>query len=115
MKRGNPHTIKGKGFDAHPENINRKGYPKGLKNRSTLLKYWIEQKTKRNNPLTEKKIEATFEDFKELALIEKAISGDVAAIKEINDTLHGKIADKSEIKAEGNLIINLIKGDRRSG
>jgi hypothetical protein len=26
--RGNPDKIKGKGFDAHPENINRKGRPR---------------------------------------------------------------------------------------
>jgi len=114
VRKGNAHTIKGKGFDAHPENINRKGYPKGKKNRSTLLKYWIEQKKKRKNPLTSKEIEATFEDFKDLALIEKALSGDVNAIKEINDTLHGKIVDKSEVKSEGGITINLVKGAKQN-
>lgn len=34
MKTGNPHTIKGRGFDAHPENINRKGL---ARNRSEFM------------------------------------------------------------------------------
>ena len=34
-----PENIIGKGFDVHPENINRKGYEKGLPNRSTVAKY----------------------------------------------------------------------------
>lgn len=110
MKKGNPHTIKGKGFDAHPENINRSGYPKGLKNRSTLLKKWIEVAAKIKHPETEEEINATFEDKIVLALLTKALSGDVQAIKEINDTLYGKIADKTEFKSEGDIIIKLTKG-----
>jgi hypothetical protein len=36
VKTGNPHTIKGKGFDAHPEHINRKGL---ARNRSEILNF----------------------------------------------------------------------------
>lgn len=93
----------------HPENIippkkgeirNPKGKPPGTKNRSTLLRKWLEAGTK----------VGTVEDEVILALIKKAKSGDIQAIKEIQDTLHGKIADKSEVKHEGDIIINLNKG-----
>jgi hypothetical protein len=76
------------------------GKPKGTKNRSTLLKKWLEVGAK----------VGTVEDEVILALIKKAKSGDIQAIKEIQDTLHGKIADKSEVKHEGDIIINLNKG-----
>lgn len=112
MKRGNPHTIKGKGFDVHPENIGG-GRPKGVKNRSTILKKWLEVISKVKHPETSKLIPGTLEDKVQLALINKALKGDVQAIKEINDTLYGKIADKSEVKTDGNIIINLIEGKQK--
>jgi len=46
------------------------------------------------NPITGKEENGIVEDKVQLALITKALSGDVAAIKEINDTLYGKIQDK---------------------
>jgi hypothetical protein len=93
------------GFDKHPENIG-KGHPKGLKNRSTILKKWIEITTKLKNPVTGKDEFGTVEDKVKLALITKALSGDVAAIKEIDDTLYGKIADKQDIDLKGTININ---------
>ena len=110
MRKGNAHTIKGKGFDAHPENINRAGYPKGVKNRSTILKQLLDISTKYKNPITgEEKLEIV-EAQVQWSLVVKALSGDVQAIKEINDTLYGKIADKTEFKSEGDIIVKLIKG-----
>lgn len=43
MRRGNPHTIKGKGFDAHPENINRKGQPRKLPELAVLMAEGVSQ------------------------------------------------------------------------
>ena len=86
------------GFDKHPENISG-GKPKGAKNRSTILKKWIEVAVKikeKGNP-TGKEMIGTVEDQINLALLYKALSGDVQAIKEINDTLYGKISDKQEL------------------
>jgi hypothetical protein len=88
-----------------PENIippkkgeirNPKGKPKGTKNRATILKKWIKVKVKikdKSNPLL-REITGTVEDEIILALIHKGRSGDVQAIKEINDTLYGKIHDE---------------------
>lgn len=105
----------------NPENIippkkgeirNPNGRGKGTKNRATILRKWIELNTKLKNPVTGKDEQGIVEDKIQLALITKALSGDVAAIKEINDTLYGKIIEKSEVKSEGSITINLIKGAR---
>jgi hypothetical protein len=81
------------------ESGNPDGRPVGTKNRSTILKKWIEVNVKikdKSNP-TLKEIDGTVEDQIILALIAKARSGDVQAIKEINDTLYGKIVENQRI------------------
>lgn len=92
---------------------NPKGKAPGTKNRATILRKWIDTQKKFKDP-TGKEVAGTLEDEIYLALIAKGLEKDVAAIKEINDTLYGKIADKSEVKTEGNITINLIKGARRT-
>ncbi len=103
----------------NPENIrppktgevrNPKGKPPGTKNRSTILKKWIEVATKLKNPVTGKDEFGTVEDKVALALIARALKGDVQAIKEINDTLYGKLTEKSEVNTTGDIVIKLIKG-----
>lgn len=103
----------------NPENIrppkpgevrNPKGKPLGTKNRSTILKKWIEVATKLKNPITGKDEFGTVEDKVTLALIARALTGDVQAIKEINDTLYGKLTEKSEVNTTGDIVIKLIKG-----
>lgn len=89
---------KAKGFDKLPDNINKNGRPIGAKNRSTILKKWIEITAKLKNPVTGKEESGTVEDKVNLALITKALAGDVQAIKEINDTLYGKIQDNQKIE-----------------
>jgi hypothetical protein len=101
------------GFDKHPENI-KPGRNPGAKNRSTILKKWIEIAAKITHPETEKIIEGTMEDKVQLALLTKALSGDVNAIKEINDTLYGKIKEQTELS--GSIIlpitgVKIIKDD----
>lgn len=90
----------------NPENIippkkgeirNPKGKPKGTKNRSTILRKWLEVNEKIKNPVTGEIEQATVEDSVILALISKARKGDVAAIREILDTNYGKIAERSNI------------------
>lgn len=81
---GNPENLKGKGFDNHPENINKKGRIVGSKNRSTILKELLEQSG------NEQKVNQ--------AIIDKAMGGDVRAFQEIMDTIYGKIIDKKEVE-----------------
>lgn len=95
----------------NPENIrppvkgeirNPKGKPVGTKNRSTILSKWIHVNTKVKNPITKETEAGTVEDLVMLALINRAMSGDVQAIKEINDTLYGKLQDNSKIEVKSN-------------
>ena len=102
---------------ANPENIippkkgeirNPNGKPKGTKNRSTILKKWISIHTKVKDPVTQEEISGTIEDKINLSLICKALEGDIQAIKEINDTLYGKIPDKHNIDHSGKIKISFI-------
>ncbi len=69
--------------------------PKGSKDRSTILRHWLEAKLTAENPLTGEIETLTAHDRIALALISKALTGDVMAIREIQDSLHGKIPDVS--------------------
>lgn len=70
---------------------NPSGKAKGVKNRSTILKKWIELDCTISDPETGKDISGTIEDKIALALIGKALKGDVPAIREIYDSIYGKM------------------------
>jgi hypothetical protein len=64
---------------------NPSGKPKGAKNRSTVIRELLALKAEggRDN------------EYRMMsALLEKACTGDVAAVKEIQDTMYGKTPDK---------------------
>jgi hypothetical protein len=83
---------------------------KGIPNRSTVLKKWLTAKTKIINPITKDQERGTVEDEVVLALITKAVMGDVPAIREILDTMYGKLTDKQEqLGAEGGSLEVIIK------
>lgn len=69
---------------------NPSGKAKGAKNRSTILKKWIAADCTILDPESGKEIPGTLEDKIALALIGKAIKGDVPAIREIYDSIYGK-------------------------
>ncbi|MDQ3903167.1 MAG: hypothetical protein M3247_05975, partial [Thermoproteota archaeon] len=72
---------------------------KGVPNRSTVLKRWLEVRRVIDgdrNP-TGKPIKGTVEDEIILALINKALQGDVAAIREILDTRYGKTKEQQDV------------------
>ncbi len=104
----NKENIINKGFDKHPENIG-KGRPKGLKNRATIIKELIALNIKLKNPLTGKEETKETEVMMNYALLAKAIAGDIQAIKEVNDTLYGKIMEKQAIEQTGEINIRYIK------
>lgn len=89
----NPENIQGQGFHTNPERIGG-GRPPGLKNRSTILKELLALQKDATQPNQEYQINQ--------ALIDKALTGDVPAIKEIQDTMYGKMADKLETLQEIN-------------
>lgn len=71
---------------------NPKGKPVGTLNRSTILRKWLEAAGKMSG--------GTVADDMALALIAKALKGDVAAFKELYDGAFGKVVDKQESKVE---------------
>ena len=75
-----------------------RGRPKGSKNRSTVLKAWLETKIEITNPFTNETETVTVEDDIVLALIAKARNGDVTAYKEIMDSAYGKIKEKQDVE-----------------
>ncbi len=80
---------------------NPAGKAAGTKSRKILLREWLEIEDDFDNPLKapDAPLERmTVEDRIILALIKKAISGDLASIQEIQNTLYGKIPDKVELE-----------------
>lgn len=71
------------------ESGNPNGRPEGTKNRSTILKKWLEVATKVKD-LNGIEVEGTVEDKMAIAIIKKGIEGDVPAFKEIADSVYGK-------------------------
>ena len=79
----------------HGEVRNPKGKPKGTRNRSTVLKELYELVIS-GKDLSEAEAKMPVEVAMMQALVKKALQGDVAAIKEAQDSVYGKIVDKSE-------------------
>jgi|SRR5688572_30061552 len=75
----------------------KNGRPAGVPNRSTVLKKWLLAELDIVNPISKSKERGTVEDEVILALITKARQGDITAIKEVLDTLYGKLTDKVQI------------------
>src|SRR6476646_7255743 len=103
----NPATLQPKPFTSENQPVNRKSR-KGIPNRATVFKKLL--KLKAADILGDDADEAE----KDLTLIEAAALGQVLsarkgntnAWKEIQDTLHGKIADK--VETSGGLTVEVV-------
>ena len=73
---------------------NPNGRPKGTRNRSTIVREWLEATESMKNPITGQSEKLTQYDIITLALIQKARKGDVQAFKELMDSSFVKIPDK---------------------
>jgi hypothetical protein len=97
-----PNSLKNLKLIKKGEVKNPKGRGKGTKNRSTILEellklHVLDKDGKRaKHPLTGKGW-IKFEELVDVALIKKAASGNIDAIKEIKDTIYGKIKEVHEI------------------
>tara|TARA_R110002020_G_scaffold458904_1_gene676721 strand:- start:712 stop:1062 length:351 start_codon:yes stop_codon:yes gene_type:complete len=76
---------------------NPKGRPVGTKNRSTIAKKWLEVNKKGKNPITGEDEYLTQEDIITLALIRKAMNGDVNAYKALMDSGYGTAKDTVDV------------------
>jgi hypothetical protein len=96
----NPENIEPHKFQKG-ESGNPNGRPKGVRNRSTLVREWLEVKQKAKNPITGQTEDLEQQDLMTLALIKKAREGDVQAYRELMDSAHGKIEQKTDITSKG--------------
>ena len=71
-------------------NANPKGRPKGSTNLVTILKKYLQSEIDFNDPIQKKKVKAEIGNVVVLKLIEKAIKGDLKAINDIYDRVHGR-------------------------
>ena len=75
---------------------NPKGRPVGSRNRETIIRQWLESIKNAKNPITGELEALPIVDQIVLALIGKALKGDVYAFKELMDSAFGKVTDKTE-------------------
>mgnify|MGYP001113636690 CR=1 FL=1 len=81
---------------------NPKGRTTGSRNRSTIVKYWLEMTKKGKNPITEMAEVLEIQDHLTLALIGKAFKGDVNAYRELMDSAYGRIENNVKLNANVN-------------
>jgi len=86
------------------ESGNPAGRPVGARNRSTIVKHWLEVKKVAKNPISSKEEELEIQDMMVLALINKALKGDVNAFKELMDSGYGKLLNSTDVTTKGEKI-----------
>lgn len=93
-----------KPFSKEHQPTNRKSR-KGVPNRATVFKKWLETKINIDDPNTGKKVKVTLLEAAALGQIQSAMDGNTSAWKEIQDTLHGKLEDKVKAEVETKIIV----------
>ena len=83
-------NIAGQGFHTDPLRINRAGKAKGTRNRATIVREAIEAIRAGSGQMVVDELTA--------AQIEKALTGDTTAYKELMDSAYGKLTDKSQVE-----------------
>lgn len=103
----NPNSRKNLKIYKKGESGNLQGKPQGAKHRATFLNKWLPVLVKFDNinPNTKEKIfpempaefQISLEDKVALGLITQAYKGNIAAIKELHDSLYGKQSETLEV------------------
>lgn len=83
---------------------NPNGRPKGLRNRSTIVREWLEANYKKVNPITGQNETLQIQDHLVISLIGKALKGDVQAFRELFDSGHGKVSELLDVTSKGESI-----------
>ena len=81
---------------------NPKGRTKGSRNRSTVIKRWLEAPKEGKNPITGEVEVLEVQDFLTLAQIGKGLKGDTNAYRELMDGAHGRIENNVKLNANVN-------------
>lgn len=105
-KAGTPHPNSLKNLEkgmakAGQPSLNPTGRPKGAKNRSTVIKYYLEAVGDFENPITQKVESMPVEHAMALSMVKEVINnGNVSAYNTLNDNAYGKLTDKLETKKD---------------
>lgn len=93
----------------------KRGRIEGVPNRSTVLRKWLLAELDIINPITRDKERGTVEDEVMLALITQARKGEIPAIKEVLDTMYGKLKEQHQHSGEdgGPLEISVVYVDKK--
>ena len=106
---------KANGFDKHPENINRKGRPKGFKGLTETLRDLIESDgamiidnvkeidesgKETGNIFKRAKVNIPKKDMIVLAALKKSVKGEMRAIEFMFDRMEGMAVQKHRIEGE---------------
>lgn len=83
---------------------NPNGRPKGSRNRSTIVREWLETTYKKINPITGQNETLQIQDHLVISLIGKALKGDVQAFRELFDSGHGKVSELLDVTSKGESI-----------
>jgi hypothetical protein len=86
---------------------NPKGKQKGRKNIKTIIKKYLEQEIKHNNPFTKTEEYLTIEEHIMLTALAKAINGDDRAREDVLNRLYGKPKETIENNMKGKINIEI--------
>jgi hypothetical protein len=109
-KNQSKNIVKGRnGGTLHPPkkgdpSPNPNGRPKGTRNRSTIVREWLETTYKKINPITGQNETLQIQDHLVISLIGKALKGDVQAFRELFDSGHGKVSELLDVTSKGESI-----------
>jgi hypothetical protein len=87
---------------------NPKGRPKGIPNSKQRFLRLLELTQKKKNPVTGEIEEFTVAEQMDMAIISKALKGDINAYKEILDRLEGKSKSQIDVTTDGEKIIHEV-------
>jgi hypothetical protein len=112
MKRKNP--IPGSKPFKPGQSGNPLGKRKGTPNSATIIRKWLEVKSKLVDPLTGETTKMSHYDAVVLAQIAKALKADTPAFKELMDRLEGRAMQRIEAEVKNETINVEVSAKRRN-
>lgn len=94
------------------ESGNPAGRPPGVPNTKTRLQRILNLTQVKYNPITEQDEEFTIAEQMDIAMIKKALEGDIQAYKELVDRLEGKANQQTEVNLKTDSPISTLTAEQ---